>query len=314
MNVAQLVSSRTKSAEADVRSELVFELLEVVPVASRSLLLELIARSFLDVYAAAAESGNSQPLLEWADRMCDAHVEIPAVATFFAEVCGRLAARGRGRTPFGLDRALLRKLEPALREVSARPRRSFQKPADHVDELDAAIHALISRLERADPLSAEHSRAVSAWCTRLARRMALAEDEIVHVARCGLIHDVGKITTPTNVLHAARALTAEEWLIMRDHAPAGERIVLQDPRLMSFAPAVRSHHERLDGKGYPDGVPAGELSLYTRIVTVADCFNAMIGRRPYRQPMPPAIAMQQLEIHTGTQFDGAIVAAMRSVI
>ncbi|MDQ2858123.1 MAG: HD domain-containing protein [Candidatus Eremiobacteraeota bacterium] len=314
MNVAHLASSRVKSADADGRSEVVFTLLEAVPVASRSLLLELIARSFLDLFEAAAQSGNSQPLLEWADRMCDAHVEIPAVALFFAEVCGLLAIRGRAGNAHRLERALLRTLEPALREVSVRQRRSFQKPAAHVDELDAAIHALIARLERADPLSAEHSRAVSAWCTRLARRMALAEDEIVHVARCGLIHDVGKITTPTSVLHAARALTPEEWLIMRDHAPAGERIVLQDPRLTTFAPAVRSHHERLDGKGYPDAVPAGELSLYTRIVTVADCFNAMIGRRPYRQPMPPAVAMQQLEIHTGTQFDGAIVAAMRAVI
>ncbi len=148
----------------------------------------------------------------------------------------------------------------------------------------------------------------------MARRLTLSDEEITFVSRCGMIHDIGKVTTPKEILHAPRKLTDDEWVFMRSHTTAGEKIVLQDPNLSSFAPVVRWHHERLDGKGYPDGLSAADLSLYTRIVTVADCFNAMIGRRPYRPPMAPVKALEQLDANIGTQFDGEIVAAMHDVV
>jgi HD-GYP domain-containing protein (c-di-GMP phosphodiesterase class II) len=211
-------------------------------------------------------------------------------------------------------RAPLRTLDAPIRAVAAKARRPVFASSEQLDEIDAAINALLIRLDCVDPLTAEHSRAVSSWCSRLARRLSLSEREAVFVARCGMIHDVGKITTPREILFAPRALSDDEWAIMRSHTTAGERIVDEDRRLLPFRIAIRSHHERLDGRGYPDKLPAREIDLATRIVSVADSFNAMIGRRPYRAPMLPSQALEQLRANTSKQFDPEIVAAMVEVV
>jgi putative nucleotidyltransferase with HDIG domain len=183
-------------------------------------------------------------------------------------------------------------------------------PTGLVDEIDAALETLFEQLDVASPLMAEHSRAVAAWCARLGRTIGLSESEILFVSRCGLIHDIGKTRTPAEILEAPRKLTAAEWVIMRAHTTDGSAMVERVPILRAFVPIVRGHHERLDGKGYPDGLHAKAIPLAARIVAVADCFNAMIGRRPYRPAMPPTEALNELERHSGTQFDPEIVAAM----
>ena len=182
------------------------------------------------------------------------------------------------------------------------------------DEVDAAIENLVARLDVSSPLTAEHSRAVSAWSARLARRMSLSDEDCNKARRGGLIHDVGKATTPADILDAPRSLTPEEWTIMRSHTTAGAALVESRELLTDLLPAVRSHHERLDGKGYPDGLNAAQISLSVRIVTVADCFNAMVGRRPYRAPMPPTRALEELFRHRGTQFDPDVVDAMIGIV
>jgi HD-GYP domain-containing protein (c-di-GMP phosphodiesterase class II) len=134
------------------------------------------------------------------------------------------------------------------------------------------------------------------------------------VTRCGLIHDVGKTRTPTEILQAPRRLNSDEWAIMRDHAAEGARMIARQPLLSRFGPIVRGHHERLDGQGYPDGLRLGAIPMAARIVSVADCFNAMIGRRPYRLPMAPTEALNELECHRGTQFDPDVVEAMVRIV
>lgn len=183
-----------------------------------------------------------------------------------------------------------------------------------LDEVDATLTGLIARLELSNPLTAEHSRAVSSWCARLARRLGLSADEIVAAARSGLIHDVGKLLTPPEILNAARSLSAGEWQIMRAHALAGCEIVKDYTALLHLKPAIRSHHERIDGKGYPDGIAGSSIPFIARLVAVADSFNAMIGRRPYRKPMPPSVALMELERHRGTQFDPEMVDAMIGIV
>ena len=101
---------------------------------------------------------------------------------------------------------------------------------------------------------------------------------------------------------------------MRDHPVEGARIVASTTMLESLIPTIRGHHERLDGQGYPDRLGPREISLTTRIVTVADCFNAMIGRRAYRLPLSPADALCELERNRETQFDPEIVEAMVRVV
>ncbi len=295
-------------------TELASALLEALPVTERTLLIELLAHSFVQLYFDVETAAGRKRLIDWTDRMCEAHADTPAVRSFFSGVCNTLerqfARTGTGRTA----RPQLRALDESIRSVAAKPRRALPQGTSHLDETDAAIHELLVRLERSDPLTAEHSRAVSAWCARLARRLSLSDEETIFVARCGMIHDIGKITTPGDILSAPRSLTPQEWVRMREHTTAGERIVRDDALVRPFAPAVRSHHERLDGRGYPDALDASIIPLTTRIVTVADSFNAMIGRRPYRLPMAPAAAIEQLAKNSGTQFDPTIVAAMRDIV
>jgi putative nucleotidyltransferase with HDIG domain len=310
----QTVSAFTVGPLESERAEIAAALAENVPAAERTLLVELIADAFVDAYASGCRDGTHEELIRWVDRMCDAHADSPVIVSFFGSACdvldGYLAPRGFSVA----HRAPLRALERPIRKVLAKPRRSSRPIQEQLDETDAAINAMLVRLDAADPLTAEHSRAVAVWCSRIARRLTLSAQDITFVSRCGMIHDIGKVTTPKEILHAPRKLTDEEWVLMRSHTTAGEKIVLEASSLAQFAPIVRSHHERLDGKGYPDGLGAEQIPLHTRIVTVADCFNAMIGRRPYRAPMAPASALEQLDANVGKQFDADIVAAFHEVV
>jgi HD-GYP domain-containing protein (c-di-GMP phosphodiesterase class II) len=144
--------------------------------------------------------------------------------------------------------------------------------------------------------------------------LSFTREETTYAARSGLLHDIGKVKTPASILTAPRALTEQEWAIMKMHALQGTRIVERIPELRVFVPAVRSHHERYDGKGYPDGLIDIDIPLHARVVAVADAFNAMIARRPYRAPLSPAAAIEELKRHSGTQFDRVIVEAMIDVI
>ena len=138
--------------------------------------------------------------------------------------------------------------------------------------------------------------------------------DALHASRSGLIHDVGKSAVPLAILTAPRALDSDERSVMEEHVTLGERIVSEQPVLRPFAPAVRNHHERYDGRGYPDGLRGEQIALVTRIVTVADAFNAMIDRRPYRAPRAPAAALLELVHERGRQFDPGIVDAMIAVV
>jgi HD-GYP domain-containing protein (c-di-GMP phosphodiesterase class II) len=301
-------------AHLESRGDLASAVLAGVPRTERSLIVQLLARTFVDTYAHSAAHGTPAQLIDWVDRMCDAHADAPAVNRLFGGACRSLddflARNGAAES----ERKPLRSLDGALRAVLEKPRKTRLAGHEHVDEVDAAINESLARLEGADPLTAEHSRAVSAWCGRLARRLSLSEAETIHVARSGMIHDIGKLTTPVSILRAPRKLTEPEWVLMREHTTYGEALILQDERLLEFSTVVRAHHERLDGRGYPDGRVRDEVPLAARIVTVADCFNAMIGRRPYRAAMAPADALEQLQLHKGTQFDPEVVAAMHEVV
>jgi HD-GYP domain-containing protein (c-di-GMP phosphodiesterase class II) len=255
-------------------------------------------------FAAALESNTGETLRVWLDAM-------PG-STF----AGLALIEQFDRWSAGL-RGLERPAPAALRKLRGQLA-AYRRPAPGilllVDEIDAAIENLLHHLEGAAPLMAEHSRAVSAWCSRLGRFMNLSEAEISFVTRCGLIHDIGKMRTPPEILTAPRGLSNEEWAIMRDHAAEGGRIVDGVAQLRGLTPVVRAHHERLDGKGYPDGLRGSEIPMAARIVAVADSFNAMIGRRPYRLPMTPTAALDELERGRQTQFDPEIVEAMARIV
>jgi HD-GYP domain-containing protein (c-di-GMP phosphodiesterase class II) len=183
-----------------------------------------------------------------------------------------------------------------------------------LDAIDAKIDEVLYRLSERDTTTAEHSRCVGMWCWRIAKRIGMSHEGALLVARSGLVHDIGKVFTPIEILTAPRKLDESEWEIMKQHALQGVQMLADTPELEPLVPAVRWHHERMDGRGYPDALDPVSIPQVARIVSVADAFNAMVARRPYRAPLAPSLAIEELKRHRGTQFDPAIVEAMIDVV
>ncbi len=278
--------------------------------------LELVALSFAERFADAVAGGDWSILLTWIENTCVRYGDMPVIGRLLcvgmSTISKILADRGHGLSGRASEMA---RLSGHIESIVARPRGSPEHvAADTLDEVDVVLGELIERLEAADPGTAEHSRAVSLWCARIGKRMALSAAETVFVTRCGLIHDIGKMTTPPEVLQAPRRLSSTETNQMRRHAEDGAAIVAAVPLLAHHRPAVLWHHERLDGRGYPNGLVAGSIPLAARIVSVADSFNAMIGNRPYRLPLRPTAALEELQRYAGSQFDPDVVSAMNDVL
>jgi HD-GYP domain-containing protein (c-di-GMP phosphodiesterase class II) len=133
-------------------------------------------------------------------------------------------------------------------------------------------------------------------------------------AQTGLLHDVGKLYTPREVLRKPAPLEADERAMMNRHADEGADLVQGIPSLRHLAPAVRACQEHFDGSGYPDGLRGERIPLVARIVSVADAFHAMRSDRPYRTAMPRAAAAAELVLHAGRQFDPDVVAVLLALI
>jgi HD-GYP domain-containing protein (c-di-GMP phosphodiesterase class II) len=167
---------------------------------------------------------------------------------------------------------------------------------------------LTSSLEASDPYTHGHSRRVARHAANIAKHMGLSGGEIAKIRAAGAMHDVGKVETPTLVLHKAGRLSDEEFDIVKRHPVDGADMVatLDDEELTAI---IRHHHERLDGTGYPDGLAGEEIPLGARILAVADTFDAITSTRPYRQANPHKKALDILETEAGTQLDPVAVTA-----
>jgi putative nucleotidyltransferase with HDIG domain len=174
--------------------------------------------------------------------------------------------------------------------------------------------ALVATLDARDQYTAGHSAAVAIYARDIARRMGLSEEqqELVHL--CGLVHDIGKIGLPAGLLEKPGPLTLEERRQMEQHSEIGERILRNVDDYSEIADVVRSHHERIDGMGYPDGIHGDAIPLLARIIGVADAYDAMTSDRPYREALPSRVARMRLAQAVGTQFDTAVVAAFEAIL
>lgn len=128
-----------------------------------------------------------------------------------------------------------------------------------------------------------------------------------------MLHDVGKIAVPSEILCKEGPLTEEEWVVMRSHTVVGAELVERIDAFAHLAPAVRSSHERIDGTGYPDGVPGDDIPLPARIVFVADAFDAITSDRPYRRAESVQAALSELRRHAGTQFCPLVVSELERI-
>jgi hypothetical protein len=174
--------------------------------------------------------------------------------------------------------------------------------------------ALVATLDARDRYTAGHSAAVSIYARDIAARMSLDEHQQQLAHLCGLVHDIGKIGLPAGLLEKPGALTLEERREMQRHSEIGEKILSNVDTYAEIAGVVRHHHERVDGQGYPDGLWENEIPLLSRIIAVADAYNAMTSDRPYRDAMPSRVARLRLAQAVETQFDTAVVAAFEALL
>jgi hypothetical protein len=174
--------------------------------------------------------------------------------------------------------------------------------------------ALVTTLDARDRYTAGHSAAVAVYARDIAARMALPEDKQRLVHLCGLVHDVGKIGLAAGLLEKPGALTLEERRQMEEHSIIGERILARVDDYSEIAQIVRHHHERIDGHGYPDGLLNTQIPLLSRIIAVADAYDAMTSDRPYRDAMPSQVARMRLAQAVEAQFDTTVVAAFEAIL
>jgi putative nucleotidyltransferase with HDIG domain len=174
--------------------------------------------------------------------------------------------------------------------------------------------ALVTALEASDAYTAGHSRAVAIYSRDIARRLGLPDDMSDRAFLCGLVHDIGKVGLPPSLLGKDGPLTLEERRQMQDHSAIGERILREVAAYDDVAKIVRHHHERIDGEGYPDGIKGDSIPLFSKIIAVADAYNAMTSDRPYRDGMPPRVARMRLAQAVENQFDTSVVAAFEAIL
>jgi len=182
--------------------------------------------------------------------------------------------------------------------------------ADLEGAFTTALAALTSTVEAKDDYTACHGEDVAVLAERIALRMSLSSAQARDVRYAAMLHDIGKVAVPSEILLKPGPLTDEEWLTMRRHAAVGGELVGRIGAFAHLAPAVRASHERWDGGGYPDGLAGEEIPLAARIIAACDTYDAIVTDRPYRAARSPREACEELRRVAGTQLDARVVATV----
>jgi len=172
------------------------------------------------------------------------------------------------------------------------------------------VSALVSALQERDRYTGDHSESVVDVAGRVAEALAVAPAEVERIRTAALLHDIGKVGVPDEILHKPGPLDDREWEVMREHPAIGERILRAIPGMGQVAKIVRHEHECWDGSGYPDGLSGAEIPLGSRIILACDAYHAMTSNRPYRDAMSHTDAVSELTRNAGTQFDPEVGQAL----
>lgn len=183
-----------------------------------------------------------------------------------------------------------------------------------VDQPMDAIEALSAAVDAKDRFTKGHSDAVTRYSLALASKLGLSPTEIENLKAAALLHDIGKISTPESILHKPGPLKMDEWQMIEDHPKIGSEILEKVQQLSSIVPAVRHHHERYDGLGYPNGLSGKNIPLIARIIGLADAYDAMISDRTYRNALSKEDALEEIKRCAGTQFDPELVDLFVEII
>jgi diguanylate cyclase (GGDEF)-like protein len=178
----------------------------------------------------------------------------------------------------------------------------------------SVLDALVTAIDNKDHYTRRHSEDVTHWAVLMGRELGFSEETLRTVRISGLLHDVGKIAVPDAILRKPGRLSDDEFNILQQHPVFGALIVKDVPNLPEVLGGIRHHHERFDGKGYPDKLAGHEIPMLGRLLAVPDCFSAMTTNRPYRKALTWSEALSEIERGSGTQFDPQMAEAFLEVI
>lgn len=234
---------------------------------------------------------------------------VPVVSR--GRVVGALQAMNRRRGRFGED-------DRDLMQALANQVAVAIENANLYQELKEAFYetaeVLADTIEKRDPYTGGHTRRVMDYAISIALELGMSESEVENVRLAAILHDIGKIAIPDHVLQKPDKLTDEEFEAMRRHSQTAAEILGKVHLLNAIIPAVRSHHERMDGRGYPDRLTGEDIPLAARVIAVADTFDAMTTDRPYRSALTREAAVEELRRCSGTQFDPTAAAALVAIL
>jgi HD-GYP domain-containing protein (c-di-GMP phosphodiesterase class II) len=177
-----------------------------------------------------------------------------------------------------------------------------------------SVKSLAAAIDNKDPYTRGHSERVMIYSSTIAEGMGLPADEVEKIRISALLHDVGKIGIEDRILRKPAALTDQEFTIMKNHPAKGANIMSENPEMAEYLPGMHFHHETMDGKGYPLGLKGDQIPLMARIVSVADCFDAMTTNRPYQRAMTFEVAIDRINTFIGTRYDEKVVRALEQAI
>jgi HD-GYP domain-containing protein (c-di-GMP phosphodiesterase class II) len=193
---------------------------------------------------------------------------------------------------------------------------------EHRGDLDREGERLLFQVVRAvadathagDPYMAGHSTRVAAYCEKLADSLGLPPRERLLLFLAAAFHDIGYLATPTYILRKPSVLAEDEMEEVRVHPLRGAEVFAAEPALGELARAIRHHHERFDGSGYPDGLRGEDIPFFSRIILVAETYEAMTHHRPYRRALAPEEAQRRLRESAGSQLDPEIVKHFLAIL
>ena len=207
--------------------------------------------------------------------------------------------------------------EVQLERYAADLRETFKSERARSQELSrsyrATVRALSNAVEFRDAYTAKHAERVTAYALEIARSMDLPIADQPEIEFGFLLHDIGKVAVPDAILHKPEPLSDSERAEIAKHPLKGAEFVRGIEFLDGAVQIIRSHHERWDGEGYPDGLAGEDIPLPARVFAVADVFDALTTKRPYREPSPFSTAREMIRAESGTHFDPRVVEAFESI-
>jgi len=226
--------------------------------------------------------------------------------------------RNQVRTAVEAEQACQNATVATLLSVDERESEPTASHSDHEQTQRAyylgSIFSLLRMIELRDPDIVKHSYAVSDLATALGLEMQVEHKQVVAIGTAALLHDIGKVGIPDAILQKRGSLSSNERAIVKHHPEVGAQLLETNPFLQELIPAIRHHHERWDGKGYPDGLAGQNIPLEARIIAVAEAYAAMVVERRYQASRTPSDALAELQRCAGTQFDPAVVRAASLVL